>query len=69
MKKNSTVSSVVFSVRRDLQHAADEKAKVSAQRFFKEAIHVYGVKTGVVVGIAKKYWKEIGHWPKQMIFD
>ena len=59
---------VISNIRKDLQKSADEKTKESASHFFKEAIRVYGVKTGTVVTIAKKYWKEIKALPKNEIF-
>ncbi|MFZ2025297.1 MAG: DNA alkylation repair protein [Microgenomates group bacterium] len=61
-------TSIISSIRRELQQNADEKTKESAGHFFKEAIRVYGVKTGIVVAIAKKYWKEIKALSKKEIF-
>ena len=62
-------TSIISSIRRDLQKSADEKTKESAGHFFKEAIKVYGVKTGAVVAIAKKYWNEIKTLPKNEILS
>jgi len=67
--KNISISSVIISIQHDLKKNADEKTKATAQHFFKEHVNFYGVKTGAVVGIAKKYWKEVGNLPKQTIFD
>ena len=63
------MNDVVTRIRRDLKKSADEKTRESAKHFFKEAIRVYGVKTGVVVAIAKKYWEEIKELQKNEIFD
>lgn len=60
---------IISHIRLDLQKSADSKTKESASHFFKEKVHVYGVKTGTVVSIAKKYWKEIKEFPKKEIFD
>ena len=61
-------SSILTSIRKDLKSYADVKTGAVAQKFFKEKIIVYGVKTGTVVAIAKKYWKEIKALPKKEIF-
>ncbi len=68
MKKSSFMSSVVCSIQQELKDHADPKTKESAKHFFKEEIHVYGVKTAGVVSIAKKYWKEIKDLPKKQVF-
>lgn len=65
---NPITSSIISSVRNDLKSSADVRTKESAKHFFKEKITVYGVKTGAVVVIAKKYWKEIKELPKKEIF-
>ncbi len=39
------------------------------QRFFKEEVKCYGVKTGTVGKIANKYWKEIKSRDKEEIFN
>ena len=38
---------------------ADPEIQKTSQRFFKEEIRCYGMKTATVIAIAKKYWKEI----------
>ncbi|WP_255334897.1 DNA alkylation repair protein [Methanosarcina sp. KYL-1] len=40
--------------------SVDEKTKSSYQRFFKEEVKCYGVKSAAVGKVAKKYFKEIG---------
>ena len=62
-------SSKLVALRNELKIHADAKTKIVAQKFFKEKINVYGVKTGVVVAIAKKYWKELKDVSKSEIFD
>ena len=65
---NVMKSSMLTSIRNDLKSHADAKTAVVAQKFFKEKITVYGVKTGTVVAIAKKYWKEMKEVSKSEIF-
>jgi 3-methyladenine DNA glycosylase AlkD len=55
-------------IRKELKESADKKTKASFQRFFKENVKCYGVKTGTVGKIAKKYWKEIKDLDKKEMF-
>lgn len=52
-----------------LQQNADAKTKESGQRFFKETIKMYGVKTATVGKIGKEVFKEIKDENKKTIFD
>lgn len=56
------------SIRIDLRANIDPKAKESFQRFFKEKVRFYGVRTAAVRALAKKYWKEISQFDKKTIF-
>jgi 3-methyladenine DNA glycosylase AlkD len=49
---------LIERIRQELEASADEKTQESFQRFFKETVKFYGVKTGTVGKIAKKYWEE-----------
>lgn len=60
---------VLGSIRQDLQASADPKTNASLQRFFKETVLSYGVKTATVKQIAKKYWREIKNLSKPEIFS
>ena len=62
------MSQVIERIREELRASADEKTKQSFQRFFKENVTYYGVKTPVVGKIAKKYWSQIKQLSKQEIF-
>jgi len=59
---------VIAQIRQELDAHADPELRKSSQRFFKEEISCYGMKTATVVAIAKKYWKEIKDRPKTEIF-
>lgn len=52
-----------------LQQNADAKTKESGQRFFKETIKMYGVKTATVSKIGKEAFKEIKNESKEKIFS
>ena len=63
------MNQVIERVREELKASADEKTKQSFQRFFKEEVAYYGVKTGTVGRIAKKYWNEVKSLGKREIFS
>jgi len=58
----------IQKIRVDLSAAADEKTRVSSQRFFKEEARFYGVKAADVRKIARKYWKGVAALSKSEIF-
>jgi 3-methyladenine DNA glycosylase AlkD len=59
---------ILGQLRADLKENSDEQTKTSAQRFFKEQVKVYGIKTATVGKIAKKYWSQVKTLGKQEIF-
>jgi len=59
---------LITQIRNELKRNADPKTQQNFQRFFKERVRYYGVKTGPVVKIAKKYWNEINSREKTEIF-
>lgn len=60
---------IIGGIRRELKQNSDTKTRQSGQRFFKESIKMYGVKTALVSQLAKKYLKEIKGLPKKDIFN
>ncbi len=62
------MSSILSQIRIDLKAAVDEKTQQSFQRFFKEQVKYYGVKTETVGKIAKKHWSQVKALDKQLIF-
>lgn len=50
---------ILSAVRRDLTLNADEKTIAGNQRFFKEKVTSYGVKTPIVEKIARRYYPQI----------
>jgi 3-methyladenine DNA glycosylase AlkD len=62
------MNSIIKDIRRDLKASVDEKTKNSFQRFFKESVLCYGVKTGSVGKIAKRYWEKVKGKEKSEIF-
>jgi 3-methyladenine DNA glycosylase AlkD len=56
------------SIRSELRSNIDPKAKESFQRFFKEKVRFYGIRTAAVRTIARKYWKDVSELKKKTIF-
>jgi 3-methyladenine DNA glycosylase AlkD len=59
---------LIDQIRADLKAATDQKTQQSFQRFFKEQVKYYGVKTETVSKIAKKYWSQAKDLSKPAIF-
>ncbi len=62
------MQSILAQIREDLKANVDLQTQKSFQRFFKEQVKYYGVKTDIVGKIAKKYWKQIETLDKPEIF-
>lgn len=60
---------VVRRIRAELKRNVDNSTNRSFQRFFKEEVKYYGVKTGTVGKIANKFWKEVEASDKSEIFS
>lgn len=61
------MDSIIERIRQELSSSANPEIRKTSQRFFKESIRCYGMKTAAVTAIAKKYWKEIKGRPKPEI--
>lgn len=60
---------IIQSVRKELKINIDKKYKIGSERFFKEKITIYGVRTPIVRQIAKRYSKEIKKLDKGEVFE
>jgi 3-methyladenine DNA glycosylase AlkD len=63
------MNTILAQIRADLKTSSDEKTQQSFQRFFKEQVKYYGVKTETVGKIAKKHWPQVKALDKQVIFQ
>lgn len=63
------MDNTIVLIRQELNQIADEKTKEGGQRYFKEAVKLYGVKTSEVNKIGKKYFDSIKEKDKSEIFD
>lgn len=62
------MSDIINKIRKDLLDNADEKTKLSGERFFKEEVKLYGIKSAVVNSISKEHYKAITDKSKSHIF-
>jgi len=62
------MNTILEQLRLDLKASADPQTQKTFQRFFKEQVKYYGVKTPTVGKIAKVYWKQVKTLDKQAIF-
>lgn len=60
---------IIENIRQQLKKESDEKTKNSGQRFFKEEVKLYGVKTAIVSKIGKEYFKAIKDKNKMEVFS
>jgi len=60
---------ILVRIRTELKEIADAEYKLGIQRYFKEPIKVYGVRTPTVRKIAAKYFMEIKDLEKDEILD
>ncbi len=63
------MTAIIDNIRKQLRQNSDAKTKASGERFFKEKIVLYGVKSAIVGRIAKESFKEIKGCSKKEIFD
>lgn len=62
------MSEIVESVRRELIAGSDEKTRISGERFFREEVKLYGVRSAVVSRIGKEAYKSLAGKSKNEIF-
>jgi 3-methyladenine DNA glycosylase AlkD len=58
----------IDKIRQELQSLADEDTRKSGQRFFKETVRLYGVKTALVRRIGNTYGKGLKQAGKEEVF-
>ena len=59
---------IIAKIQEELKQNSDLQTKTSGERFFKEAVKIYGVKTAIVTKIAKKYESDILAMQKSEVF-
>jgi len=64
----NNTKNIIKRIRQELKEKADEDVKRGGERFFKEQVKFYGMRTPDVIKIAKEYFKEIRGQSKAEIF-
>ena len=59
---------IIEEIRKDLKHNADEKVKIQGERFFKEEVKMYGIRSAVVTQIGKDHYKRLPEKTKDIVF-
>lgn len=60
---------IIDQIRAELNQMADAQVRESGQRYFKEAVNIYGTKTKEVIQMSKKYLNEVKKLPKEEVWD
>ena len=63
------MNNILLNVQKELDQNADKHTKNTAQRFFKEKVKFYGVKTAIVTKISEKYFDTIKEMNKEEVFQ
>jgi 3-methyladenine DNA glycosylase AlkD len=63
------MNAIIENLRSDLIRNADEKTKLTGERYFKEEVKLYGVKSATVQQIGKEHYKTITDKSKAHIFS
>jgi len=62
------MSIIVENIRKELIQNADEKVKASGERFFKENVTMYGLKSALVSSIGKEHFLNLADKSKSTVF-
>ncbi len=62
------MNKVIQDLRSELILKADDKIKLSGERFFREEVKLYGIRSGVVNRIGKDHYKALADQSKENIF-
>lgn len=62
------MESLLEDLRKTLKQISDPQISISIQKFFKESIKAYGIKSKDIDKISKEYFKRIKHLEKEQIF-
>lgn len=62
------MNQIIEDIRKELIKNADEKTRISGERYFKEPVKLHGLKSADVVRIGKEYFAQIKGRPKEEVF-
>ena len=66
---SNIMKNIIIQIRKELIAIANEKTKISGQKFFKEEVLFYGVKTPIVQKIGRQYFNSVKTISKAEIFE
>ena len=61
------MNNIIENLRQELIKNSDEKTRISGERFFKEDVKLYGIKSAEVSRISKEHYKAITDKSKENI--
>jgi len=62
------MDAIIEKIRKELKRNADEKTRIQGEKFFKENVKIYGLKSAQTVQISKEFYKTLPDTNKQNIF-
>jgi len=62
------MENILLKIRKELKQNIDSRTKATGQKYFKEKVKIYGVKTALVTKIAEQHDDEILAMPKNNVF-
>jgi 3-methyladenine DNA glycosylase AlkD len=60
---------IIEKLRKELEECSDEKTRISGERFFKEDVKLYGIKSAQVTQTGKKYFSLLPDKSKDIVFN
>jgi 3-methyladenine DNA glycosylase AlkD len=63
------MKSLIEELRKELVSKSDEKTRISGEKFFREDVMLYGIKSAEVGRISKEHFKQVQDKSKQNIFS
>lgn len=63
------MNSIISEIRKEIILNSDEKTRLSGEKYFKEPVRLYGLKSAVSERIAKEWFEKIKEMPKSEIFE
>jgi 3-methyladenine DNA glycosylase AlkD len=67
--KSAMMDKILDDIRTELRNNANEKTRLSGERYFREKVTLYGIKSAVVVNIGKEYYRKLNSTDKAFIFS
>ena len=63
------MDNIIANIRSELSRYADEKTRISGERFFRESVKLYGLKAARTTSIGNEYYKKITGRNKLTVFS